>query len=196
MLKIGILALQGGIEEHQAHLKRLNVKPVLIKRIGQLANCDGLILPGGESTAIGKTLLETSIDQEIRELANKGLPIWGTCAGMILLANEITGQNKHYLQLLDIVVCRNGFGRQLGSFSTSKMIPKISDHPLPLIFIRAPYIREVGKDVRVLLKIHGKIVAVQQKNILATSFHPELTDNLRFHQYFLQIVSEWVKVRK
>ncbi|AZR74153.1 glutamine amidotransferase subunit PdxT [Anoxybacter fermentans] len=191
MLKVGILAIQGGIEEHEAHLRQLGVDTVQIKKPGQLANCHGIILPGGESTAIGKTLLETSIAQEIIEKSKVGMPIWGTCAGMILLAKEIENQTENYLKLLDITVHRNGYGRQIDSFKTEAIIPAISKEPIPLVFIRAPYVTRVGSDVKVLLQLDGKIVAVQQNNILGTSFHPELTDDLRFHEYFLKMVRKF-----
>ncbi|MCK4259372.1 MAG: pyridoxal 5'-phosphate synthase glutaminase subunit PdxT [Halanaerobiales bacterium] len=188
MLRIGILSLQGGVEEHESHLKKLCVETFRIKKPGQLANCQGLILPGGESTAIGKTLIETSLHQEIINYANKGMPIWGTCAGMILLSKEIENQKESYLKLLDVTICRNGFGRQLDSFTAEALIPEVSNEPIPLIFIRAPYVKNIGRDVQTLLQWDNKIVAVQQDSILGTSFHPELTDDLRFHQYFLQMV--------
>ncbi len=192
MTKIGILALQGGIEEHESHLKKLGVKTKLIKKPGQLVNCHGLILPGGESTAIGKTLLETSLHQEIIDSANKGMPIWGTCAGMILLAKKIEDQQTHYLKLLDITICRNGFGRQLDSFTSEAIIPAVAPEPIPLVFIRAPYVKKIGADVRILLQLEDKVVAVQQNNILGTSFHPELTSDLSFHQYFLQMTKKYI----
>lgn len=190
-LKIGVLALQGGIEEHLAHLERLGAEGVRIKKPGQLADCQGLILPGGESTAIGKTLLETSLYQEIVALAGKGFPIWGTCAGMILLAKEIEQQATCYLGLLDITVCRNGYGRQLDSFTQEAMIPAISAEPIPLIFIRAPYVKRTGVGVRVLLSLDDRVVAVQEGAILGTSFHPELTDDLNVHRYFLGMAAQY-----
>lgn len=188
--KIGVLALQGGIEEHLAHLSRLGAEGIRIKKPSQLAGCQGLILPGGESTAIGKTLLETSLHQEIIDLAGKGLPILGTCAGMILLAKEIENQPTHYLGLLDITVCRNGYGRQLDSFTGEAVIPAIADEPIPLVFIRAPYVKRTGAGVRVLLALDGRIVAVQEGSILGTSFHPELTDNLQVHRHFLKMSAQ------
>lgn len=188
MTTIGILALQGGIEEHQAHLNRLGIKHIVpVKKAGQLAACQGLILPGGESTAIGKTLRESPLLQAITGFAKQGKPVWGTCAGLILLAQKISGENN-YLGLLEISVCRNGYGRQLDSFKTTAVIPEVSEQPLPLVFIRAPYISQIGPGVKVLLKLNQKIVAVKQKNIIATSFHPELTDDLSFHRYFLELV--------
>ena len=195
-VKIGVLALQGGIEEHLHHLAQLGVEGVRIKKPGQLAHCHGLILPGGESTAIGKTLLETSLHQEIINLVQAGLPIWGTCAGMILLAKEIEGQSTHYLQLLDITVCRNGYGRQLDSFLVEATIPQIASTPIPLVFIRAPYVKRTGPNVETLLSVDGRIVAVQERQILGTSFHPELTDNLQVHRYFVQMATEFMASRQ
>lgn len=196
MITIGILALQGGIEEHETHLHQLGANSIQIKQPGQLSGCQGLILPGGESSTIGRLLSETALQKEIIELAVQGLPIWGTCAGMILLAKKILNQANTYLQLLDITICRNAYGRQLGSFQTEAMIPALSKTPFPLIFIRAPYVTQVGKNVRILLKLDGKIVAVQEGQLLGTSFHPELTCDLRFHQFFLSLSERYQKSRE
>lgn len=191
MQKIGILALQGGIEEHENILKKLGVKPISIKKLGQLTECQGLILPGGESTTISKLLIETSLQTEIVQLAKKGFPIWGTCAGMILLAKKIINQNNSYLSLMDITICRNAYGRQQHSFQTTAIIPALSNEPFPLVFIRAPYVTHVGENVRILLKLNQKIVAVQEGNLIGTAFHPELTTDWRFHEFFLTLCKKF-----
>ncbi|OCL28006.1 glutamine amidotransferase subunit PdxT [Orenia metallireducens] len=190
MLKIGVLSLQGGVAEHLEVLNQIpDVFPLSVKKKEDFVDLDGLILPGGESTTLGKLLTIFDLKDTIIDLAKRGLPIWGTCAGMILLAKEIDGEDSH-LNLMDISVKRNGYGNQLASFKTMKLIPKISDAEIPLVFIRAPYINQVTNDVEVLLELDNKIVAVEQDNLLATSFHPELAEDLRVHEYFIN------KVRK
>jgi 5'-phosphate synthase pdxT subunit len=190
MLKIGVLSLQGGVAEHLEVLNQIpDVFPLSVKKKEDFVDLDGLILPGGESTTLGKLLTIFDLKDAIIDLAKRGLPIWGTCAGMILLAKEIDGEDSH-LNLMDISVKRNGYGNQLASFKTMKLIPKISDTEIPLVFIRAPYINQVTNDVEVLLELDNKIVAVEQDNLLATSFHPELAEDLRVHEYFIN------KVRK
>ncbi len=186
MIRIGVLALQGAVSEHIDCLKRIeNVESVEVKKTSDLQNIDGLILPGGESTTMGKLLVEYNMVEPIHANILKGMPVWGTCAGMILLAENIVSEPERYLQVLDVSVRRNGYGGQLDSFQTSAIIPKIASHPLPLIFIRAPYIEQVGNKVEILLTLENKVVAVEQDNILATSFHPELTRDLSFHKYFV-----------
>lgn len=186
--RVGVLSLQGGIEEHESHLRQAGAEPIRIKKEGQLSQCQALILPGGESTSIGKTLLETSLKDEIVEAAEKGMAIWGTCAGLILLANNIENQTNTYLNLLDITVSRNGYGRQRDSFVEKVTLPQISQKPIPLVFIRAPYVKEVEGDTQVLFSLKDRIVAVQDKNILGTSFHPELTGDISFHKYFINMI--------
>ncbi|MDF2501144.1 MAG: pdxT [Anaerosporomusa subterranea] len=191
MLTIGVLALQGAIKEHLDRLQSLpQVKGILVKATMELEDVDGLILPGGESTAMGKLLREFDLLEPLTAKIKAGLPVWGTCAGMILLAKSIIGQPDNHLGVMDICVQRNGYGSQLDSFSINTILPDISNNPIPLVFIRAPYVESVGPDVKILAKIDDKIVAVEQDNILATAFHPELTSDLTFHKYFAE------KVRK
>lgn len=189
MITVGVLAIQGAVAEHINCLQKIDgIKPVEVKTNEDMQTIDGLIIPGGESTTIGKLLNEYEMIPVLRSKIQHGMPIWGTCAGMILLAKRIVNQDITYLDVLDVDVRRNAYGSQLDSFQTDALIPKISSNPLPLTFIRAPYIEKTGSNVDVLLELDEKIVAVEQDNILATSFHPELTDDLSFHKYFVQKV--------
>ena len=187
-MKIGVLSLQGGVIEHLNQIKALGHKAVEVKKESDLANINAIILPGGESTTIGKLLKITGLMEPLREKIKNGLPTWGTCAGMILLANDIENQEKKYLNLMDIKVRRNAFGSQIDSFQTHKVIKEISDDEMELIFIRAPFINKVGSNVKILCEIDNNIVAAKQDNIIVTSFHPELTNDLRFLKYFLEIM--------
>lgn len=185
MLTIGVLALQGAVQEHLDCLNSLpDTKGIAVKKTAELNTIDALILPGGESTTMGKLLHEFNLTPNLMEKIRSGLPVWGTCAGMILLAKNIVDEPNCYLGLMDITVRRNAYGSQLDSFSTTALIPEVSRTPLPLVFIRAPYVETVGSDVKVLSTVADKIVAVEQHNMLATAFHPELTGNLEFHKYF------------
>jgi 5'-phosphate synthase pdxT subunit len=186
-MKIGVLAIQGGVAEHKHHIEALGYNFEQVKKKEQLEHIDGLILPGGESTAIGKILEITGMMKIIRNKILDGLPVWGTCAGMILLAKKIENQNKEFLAVMDITVIRNAYGSQIDSFTSSGLIKEVSESSIPFVFIRAPYITSVGENVRVLHRIDGNIVAARQGNMLATSFHPELTQNLTFHQYFINL---------
>ncbi len=187
LMKIGVLALQGSVVEHIQCLQKIEgVQVVEVRKAEQLLDLDGLILPGGESTTIGKLLKEYGLMEPLRGLIQAGLPVWGTCAGMILLANDIVDQNEVYLNVLDVSVRRNAYGSQLDSFQSSAVIDKIAGHDIPLTFIRAPYIEKCGPQAEILLVLDGNIVAVEQDNILATSFHPELTEDLTFHKYFVK----------
>lgn len=186
-MKIGVLSLQGGVTEHINHLKSLNCEAIEVKMAEDLDDLDGIILPGGESTTIGNLLNKTGIFNKLKEKILNGLCVWGTCAGMILLAKEIANDNNRYLQVMDITVVRNAYGTQINSFSTEKIIEEVSKEPIPLVFIRAPYIKNVGDNVKILCKVNDNIVAARQNNILATSFHPELTDNLKMHEYFIEM---------
>ncbi|MEN8904540.1 MAG: pyridoxal 5'-phosphate synthase glutaminase subunit PdxT, partial [Clostridiales bacterium] len=165
----------------------VDVNPCKIKLKKDLENLDGLILPGGESTTIGKLLKIYNMFDTLKEKIEDGLPVWGTCAGMILLANDIVDENIVYLGVLNASVKRNAYGSQLDSFYSKAAIKQISKNEIPLVFIRAPWINKISDDVEILLKIDDKIVAVKEHNILATSFHPELTDSLEFHKYFVEI---------
>ena len=184
---IGILGMQGAIAEHQEILLQIpHTKTRIVKTAKDLDCIDGLILPGGESTAIGKLLDYFSLKEILQQKIISGLPVFGTCAGLILLAKNIENQTNTHLATMDITVKRNGYGSQLDSFSTNLLIPTIDKNmPIPLVFIRAPYITKTSKDVQILATLDNKIIAARQKNMLVTAFHPELTNDLRFHQYFL-----------
>lgn len=186
MLTIGVLALQGAVKEHLDALSGLsNVKAILVKTPEEIKTIDGLILPGGESSAMGNLLTDFELLEPLKLQIANGLPTWGTCAGMILLAKKIENQTKTYFGCMDIEVKRNAYGSQLDSFQTEVSLPEIAAAPIPLVFIRAPYITGIHNDVENILTLNGKIVAARQNNMLATSFHPELTKNLSFHRYFI-----------
>lgn len=183
-MKIGILGFQGAIIEHERHVAAIGAEPVIVRYREQLPELDGIILPGGESTTMGKLLNRTGMMEPLRDAIAGGLPAWGTCAGMILLAKRLENDPARYLALMDITVRRNAYGRQIDSFSTSVEIPEVGTGQLPLVFIRAPYITETGAGVQVLCRLDGHVVAAREGNLLATSFHPELTDSNVFHRYF------------
>ncbi|MEG0795441.1 MAG: pyridoxal 5'-phosphate synthase glutaminase subunit PdxT [Odoribacter sp.] len=183
-MKIGILGFQGAVIEHQRHIERIGCEAIVVKYPEQLDDLDGIILPGGESTTIGKLLNRTGMMEPLRLKIQKGLPVWGTCAGMILLAKELVNDSVTHLATMDISVKRNAYGTQIDSFDISVQIPEISQEEIPLVFIRAPYIANVGDKVNVLCRVKEHIVAAREKNMLVTSFHPELTDNSAFHRYF------------
>lgn len=185
---IGVLALQGAFREHMKCLENIGVQGKLIKSNEDLEGIDGIIFPGGESTAMGRMLVDFNMKETISNKIKRGLPAWGTCAGMILLAKKINRTNKGHLEVMDIDVKRNAYGRQLGSFSTKEIIPLVSKDPIELVFIRAPYITKVGKNVEILCEIDGNIVAAKEENMLATSFHPELTEDEAFHRYFIEMI--------
>lgn len=180
---IGVLDLQGDVVEHLDHLERLGVVARRVKDPSHLHDLRGLILPGGESTCLARLLKIFGFDAPIMEAFELGVKIWGTCAGAILLATRIVGE-KPYLGLIDMEIERNSFGSQLDSFAATASIPGVSGEPVPLTFIRAPKIRRVGPGVEILLKIDDYIAAAETAGILATVFHPELTNNLAFHRYF------------
>ena len=184
---IGILGFQGAIIEHQQHVEKLGHNAIIVRYPEQLEELDGIILPGGESTTMGKLLHRTGIMQLLHDKIQHGLPVWGTCAGMILLAKEIDNDSTKHLALMDIVVRRNAYGTQIDSFNTAVNIEELSEDPIPLVFIRAPYIVRVGEAVNILCKVNENIVAARENKILVTSFHPELTKNLAFHQYFINM---------
>ncbi len=189
-MRIGVLATQGAFAEHIAILCQLEVDTVPVRLPHQLVGLDGLIIPGGESTSISRLMLSYNLSNEIRNLAENGLPILGTCAGMILLANDIPGTDVEPLGVMDIEVRRNAFGRQKDSFETELLIPVLGEEPFPGIFIRAPVIEQVSDGVEILARLaDGTSVAARQEKLLACAFHPELTDDLRFHKYFLNIVA-------
>ena len=191
-MKIGILALQGAFAEHAKVLDQLGIVSVEIRNLDDFqkhqSDLSGLILPGGESTTMGKLLREQDMLIPIRETILSGLPVFGTCAGLILLAKEISSQDKCHLGTMDMVVERNAYGRQLGSFYTEAECKGVGQ--IPMTFIRGPIISSVGEDVEILATVDNQIVAAQEKNMLVTSFHPELTDDVRLHQYFINMCKE------
>lgn len=194
LVRIGILALQGAVVEHKNMLEAIDgIEVVYVKKAEELEALDGLILPGGESTAIGKLMENYGLTAPIVDKAQKGMPVWGTCAGMILMAKRIDGQEKTYLNLLDVTVKRNAYGSQLDSFETVMKINGVADREIPLVFIRAPYIEAVKQDkgVSILAELEGHIIAIRQGNLLATSFHPELTQDIGFHEYFAGMCRNW-----
>ncbi len=189
MKKIGILSFQGTVIEHKKTLSKIDgVEPVEVKTLDALNSVDALILPGGESTTISKLLNIFGMMVPLRKRIQDGMPVWGTCAGLILLAKEIVGEDAH-LKVMDIKVERNAFGRQIDSFRNEAVISEISPDPIPLVFIRAPLIESVSDDVKVLYEINGSIAAARQNNMLVSSFHPEFTDDLSFHKYFVNMVN-------
>ena len=187
MTTIGVLALQGAFIEHVHMLQRAGAQAVEVRRPEQLQGLDGLIIPGGESTTIGKLALSAGLVAPLREFARRR-PTWGTCAGMIFLARALDHHAQPILGLMNISVDRNAFGRQLDSFETDLEIPALGDPPWRAVFIRAPVVTCAGEGVEVLARLaDGRIVAVRQGHLLATAFHPELTDDPRFHTWFLQM---------
>lgn len=188
-MKIGVLALQGAFREHCRMLERCDAQACEIRTPAELFEIDGLIIPGGESTTIGKLMTEWNLLPAIREQYQNGMPIYGTCAGMILLCNDIADSNQPRLGLLDARVRRNGFGRQRESFEAMLNVPEFGPDPLAAVFIRAPYIERCGPDVSVLADVNGKIVIAKQEKILVTAFHPELTNDDRVHRYFLRMAA-------
>ncbi len=187
-MRIGVLGLQGAVREHVRSLSRLGVDTRVVKRVDQLDEIAALILPGGESTAISLIGGEPFLER-LRELAKSGFPFFGTCAGMILLAREIEGRSEPYVGAIDITVARNASGRQVHSFEALLNVDGIG-HDIPAVFIRAPYITRLGEGVSALAKYDGHVVMARQGNVLVSSFHPELTDDLRIHEYFLNIVEK------
>lgn len=185
-MKVGILALQGAFKEHEEVLERLGTEYFEIRQKKDLERSfDGLILPGGESTVMGKLLLELGLLAPLKERILAGLPVFGTCAGLILLAEEVV-DGVAWFGTMGIRVKRNAYGRQLGSFCTEQEFEGIGS--VPMSFIRAPYIEEVSKDTQILARVDGKIVAARQKKQLVTAFHPEVTGDLRVHEYFLDFM--------
>lgn len=187
-MKIGVLALQGDFRKHGEHLTRLMADPVFVRTADDIHAIDGLIIPGGESTTIGKLLVEFGLDTVLKERLDRGLPVFGTCAGMILMANEIVGRDQFSLKLLDIAVERNAYGRQIDSFEAEFEHKLPINGPLHGVFIRAPRISRVGPQVKVLARFEDYPVLVQSGCYLAASFHPELTENLELHRYFISLV--------
>lgn len=189
MVTVGVLSIQGAVREHLERLQRISkVKAIEVKTKEELDMVEGLIIPGGESTVIGKLLQDFSLIEPLKEKIEKGLPVWGTCAGMILLAKKISNDSKTHLNMMNIEVKRNAYGSQLYSFKTVKFIKEVSENPIPLVFIRAPFVENIWGNVEILCEIEGNIVACKENNMLATSFHPELTEDLSFHKYFVEMI--------
>jgi 5'-phosphate synthase pdxT subunit len=199
-VRIGVLALQGAFIEHEKILRGLRVETTEVRLPEHLEGLDGLIIPGGESTTIGQVAQRWGLLEPIRAFAQSGRPLWGTCAGMILMAKEVVdgASGQPLLGLMDIAVRRNAFGRQVDSFEADLDVPALGEpsfgraqgRPFHAVFIRAPLIERVGKGVEVLARLENEtVVAVRQRNLLATAFHPELTDDDRFHRYFLDVGS-------
>ena len=184
-LCVGVLALQGAFREHVAAVASLGATAREVRQLKDIEGIDALIIPGGESTTIGKLLIEWNMLEPLRQRILDGMPVYGSCAGLILLCRDIENSDQPRLGVLDATVRRNAFGRQVDSFETNLSIPEIGADPLPAVFIRAPVITGVGAGVKVLAEVNGQAVAVRQNNILATSFHPELTPDTRMHSYFL-----------
>lgn len=195
-MRIGVLALQGAFREHISIMQELGIEALPVRLPDHLDGLDGLIIPGGESTAILKLMESFSLIQPIREMARAGLPIFGTCAGMICLAKKVFNHDMETLAVMDMVVTRNAFGRQVDSFETELPIPALGEEPFPAIFIRAPFIERAEPRVKILARLpSGVAVASRQGNLMATAFHPELTTDFRLHSYFLRIVAATDSVR-
>lgn len=193
-MQIAVLALQGAFIEHEHMLSALGVDSFEIRQLRDIQRpFDGLIIPGGESTVQGKLLRELGLFEPIRQAISTGLPVFGTCAGLLLLAKEIANDSRVHLATMDICAVRNAYGRQLGSFDTQAAFAGIG--VIPMTFIRAPYIGSVWADTQVLAEVDDKIVAARQGNQLATAFHPELTRDLRVHEYFVRMVEQHAGAR-
>jgi pyridoxal 5'-phosphate synthase pdxT subunit len=189
MVKIGVLALQGAVREHIQSIEECGVEAVAIKRKEELKEVDGLILPGGESTTMRRLIDKYDFMGTLKEFASEGKPMFGTCAGLILLANNIIDYNEPHIGVMDITVERNSFGRQRDSFEADLAIKDVAES-FPAVFIRAPHIVEAGAEVEVLAKHNDRIVAAREGQFLGCSFHPELTDDHRLTAYFVEMVKE------
>ncbi|MBI4308148.1 MAG: pyridoxal 5'-phosphate synthase glutaminase subunit PdxT [Chloroflexi bacterium] len=190
MTCIGVLALQGDFAEHMAALRNTRVETIEVRVAADLDRVDALVIPGGESTTITTLMREYEIDQKVKALAAQGLPVLGTCAGMIVLAQHIVGMEQASLGLIDIDVRRNAFGRQVDSFEADLKIPVLGELPVRAVFIRAPIVERTGPSVQVLARLsNGTPVAAQQGSVLVTAFHPELTSDTRFHRYFVSLAA-------
>jgi 5'-phosphate synthase pdxT subunit len=183
--KVGILAVQGDFELHAKMLDRIGASWKLVKHVSDLNEVDDLIMPGGESTTMLKFFSNEGLGAAVKDLVAQGKPIFGTCAGAILLAREVLNPPQDHLDLIDITIERNAYGRQVDSSVRRGECPELSAHPVEMVFIRAPIIRRLGEGVRVLGRCGGLPVLVEQGNILAATFHPELTDDETIHRYFL-----------
>jgi 5'-phosphate synthase pdxT subunit len=191
LMKIGVLSLQGAFREHLDTLRAVGVEGVRVREPADLDGISGLILPGGESTTMRRLIERWGLHQPIMDLAERGAPIFGTCAGMIMLAREIADGESPILPLLDVTVKRNAFGRQLESFEAELPVPVLGGTPVHGVFIRAPIVERTGPDVDILGRLDdGRIVAVRERNIIATAFHPELAGEHRFHRLVATMAAE------
>ena len=190
-MKVGVLALQGDVREHERALERAGAAPVAVKHVQQVEDVDALILPGGESTTIGKLLDRFGLLDPVRERATAGMPLWGTCAGLILMARDVVGREDapHRLGVLDVSVRRNAYGRQTESFETDLDVARLDD-PFRAVFIRAPVVENTGDSVEVLARFDGRPVLVRQGSLLASSFHPEMTGDCRVHEMFVAMAEK------
>ena len=193
---IGVLALQGAVREHLNMLEECGARGVPIKYPAELPFCSGLIIPGGESTTIGKLMEGGGFLEDIPALAREGLPLFGTCAGLIMMARRLVEGDQPLLGLMDVTVRRNAFGRQVDSFEAELTLKEIGYAPRPFrgVFIRAPWIEETGPEVEELGEYRGRVIMARQGNLLVCAFHPELTGDARIHRYFLEMVAESIKV--
>lgn len=192
-MKVGVLALQGAFREHAAALKRCGCEVVEVRKPINTEGIDALVIPGGESTTIGKLLGDYGLMEPVLAKAHDGLPIFGTCAGAIILARDIVGSDQPRLGLIDIIIQRNAYGRQVDSFEVDLEIPVLGKEPFAAVFIRAPLIKEARPGVEVLAHYKDGIVLARQGNVLVSTFHPELTSDLRLHRYFLNMAAGSVK---
>jgi 5'-phosphate synthase pdxT subunit len=191
MVRVGVLAVQGDFTEHSHALERVGIEAVEIRLPEQLSDVDGLIIPGGESTTIVQLIDIYKFRDSLKVKADDGFPIWGTCAGMIVMASELIDKRPEPLKLMDIIVNRNAFGRQVDSFEADIKVDGMADGPFRAVFIRAPIVVKVGVNVEIISKIdNGNVVAVRQGNLLATAFHPELTDDSRMHLLFAKMIED------
>ena len=188
--RVGVLALQGDVVEHVRALERAGATAVEVRTPEDLAGVDALVVPGGESTTVIRLLTRFGLIEPIRRRVREGMPFWGTCMGMIVAARDVAEMDQPTLGLLDVTVRRNAFGRQVESAEVPLTIPALGAEPFPAVFIRAPWIERTGTDVQTLAEHGGHGVMVRQRNVLGTSFHPELTGDGRVHGYFLQMIEE------
>ncbi|MNM86578.1 Glutamine amidotransferase subunit PdxT [compost metagenome] len=188
-MRVGVLALQGAVAEHIRSIENAGAEGIVVKHVEQLDELDGLIIPGGESTTIGKLMRKYDFIDAIRSFSNQGKPVFGTCAGLIVMANEIENGEEAHLELMDIKVSRNAFGRQRESFETDLDVKGLEE-PVRAVFIRAPLITAVGDSVEVLSTYNNEIVTARQGHLLVSSYHPELTDDYALHAYFLEMIKK------
>ncbi len=190
-MRIGILAIQGDVREHLQHVQKAGAEAIEVRTLGDLAPVDGLIIPGGESTTIGMLMEEEGLIDAIRtRIRDEQFPVYGTCAGLILLAKEVVGKSPARIGAMDLIADRNAYGRQVASFEAPLQIDGIGGDPFPAVFIRAPQVKNIGPQVKPLAYYQGQIVMAEQGSLLVSSFHPEMTNDIRVHQYFLDKVRQ------